>query len=66
MGEGGCLGQPGGDSGLLIGGWWNVGLGCLWPVGWVGWEGDRSPLVLCGWACWCLAFPLRIGGGMRG
>ena len=66
MGVGGCLGWPGGDSGWLIGVWWGVGLGCPRTVGWVGWEGYRSPLLLCGWACWCLAFPLRIGGGMRG
>ena len=65
VGVGGRLGQPGGGSGWLTGGWWGVGLGCPGTVGWVGWGGYRSLLGLCVWACQCLAFPLRIGGGGR-
>ena len=37
MGVGGCLGQPGGGSSWLTGGWWGVGLGCPGTVEWVGW-----------------------------
>ena len=37
VGVGGCLGQPGGGSSWLTGGWWGVGLGCPGTVGWVGW-----------------------------